>query len=243
MSKVSRLIRRCLPGRATRGGKHFNVQHDTIHVTPWGFRFVGHEAMAAGTFEPQETSLVRNALLDVDVLVNVGANVGYYSCHALSLDRQVLAIEPIPRNVEHLLKNIDLNGWTDGVRVFPMAAGARPGVLTIWGGGTGASLLCGWAGIPAAHKSLVPILPLDEIIGANFSNQRLLIIVDVEGSEFLMLQGAVATLERQPRPTWRVEISLHEHQPNGVNSRFIETFEIFFKHGYRAFTADDRQQE
>lgn len=239
MSKLSRLVRRCLPGRAMTGGK----QRDTVHVTPWGFRFVGHEAMATGTFEPQETALVRNALLDVDALVNVGANVGYYCCHALSLGRQVLAVEPIARNVEHLLKNLDLNGWADGVRVFPLAAGARPGVLAIWGGGTAASLVRGWAGIPEGHTSLVPILPLDEVIGATFANQRLLIVVDVEGAEFQLLQGAVATLERRPRPTWLVEISLHEHQPTGVNSRFAQTFEVFFEHGYRAFAADGRQQE
>lgn len=199
--------------------------------------------MATGTFEPQETALVRNALMQVEALVNVGANVGYYCCHALSLGRQVLAVEPIPRNVEYLLKNVELNGWADGVRVFPTAAGAYPGILTIWGSGTAASLVRGWAGIPEGHTSLVPVLPLDEVIGANFAQQRLLIIVDVEGAEFHMLQGAGATLVRSPRPTWLVEISLHEHQPTGINSRFAETFEIFFKHGYRAFTADAREQE
>lgn len=243
MSKLSQLFRWCLPGRATRGGKQRSAQHDIVHFAPWGFRFVGHGAMAAGTFEPNETALVRATLREVDALVNVGANVGYYCCHALSVGRQVIAAEPIPRNVEYLLKNVDLNGWADGVRVFPMAAGARPGVLTIWGGGTAASLVRGWAGIPEDHTSLVPVLPLDEILGEIFTDQRLLMIIDVEGAEFQMLQGATATLQRRPRPTWLVEVSLNEHQPSGVNTRFAETFEIFFKHGYRAFTAEDRQQE
>ena len=54
-------------------------------MTPWGFSFSGHDAMADGSFEPDETKVVRKLLTDVDVLVNVGANVGYYCCHALSM--------------------------------------------------------------------------------------------------------------------------------------------------------------
>ncbi len=36
----------------------------------------GHPAMAAGSFEPEETRLVRELMQQVDILVNVGANVG-----------------------------------------------------------------------------------------------------------------------------------------------------------------------
>jgi len=50
--------------------------------TPCGFTLAGHPAMAAGSFEPEETRLVRELLSQVDVLVNVGANVGYYCCHS-----------------------------------------------------------------------------------------------------------------------------------------------------------------
>lgn len=46
-------------------------------MTPWGFTLAGHEAMVAGTFEPEEAEVVRKLLQGVDVLVNVGANVGY----------------------------------------------------------------------------------------------------------------------------------------------------------------------
>ena len=53
--------------------------------TPWGFKLAGNAAMAQGTFEPVETELVRKLLGEVDVLINVGANVGYYCCHALSM--------------------------------------------------------------------------------------------------------------------------------------------------------------
>ena len=91
--------------------------------TPWGFTLAGHPAMAAGSFEPEETRLVRELLQEVDVLVNVGANVdvlvnvganvGYYCCHALSLSKPVIAVEPISRNLHYLMRNIQENGWAE----------------------------------------------------------------------------------------------------------------------------------
>ena len=39
--------------------------------------FAGQDVMAAGTIEPEDAELVRKLLKEVDMLVNVGANVGY----------------------------------------------------------------------------------------------------------------------------------------------------------------------
>lgn len=103
--------------------------------TPWGFNFAGHDAMAEGSFEPDETKVVRKLLAGVDVLVNVGANVGYYCCHALSMDKHVIAVEPNTRNLHYLLKNIQNNGWAKVAEVFPVAIGSCADILQMWGGG------------------------------------------------------------------------------------------------------------
>ena len=71
-------------------------------VTSCGFVLVGNTRMATGEFERAKTKLDRNVLNDVDVMVNVGANIGYYFCHALSLSKEVIAFEPVPRNLRHL---------------------------------------------------------------------------------------------------------------------------------------------
>ncbi|MFO1422288.1 MAG: hypothetical protein U1F70_01345 [Candidatus Competibacteraceae bacterium] len=79
-------------------------QRQPPKITPWRFILAGHEGMASGEFEPLETRLVRDLLGEVDLLVNVGANIGYYCCHALSLGKPVIAMEPIARNLRYLLK-------------------------------------------------------------------------------------------------------------------------------------------
>jgi FkbM family methyltransferase len=220
-------------------------QRHPPHKTPWGFSFAGHDAMTDGSFEPDETKVVRRLLADVDVLVNVGANVGYYCCHALSMGKPVIAVEPNTRNLHYLLKNIQNNGWAKLVEVFPVAMGSGADILQMWGGGTGASLVKGWASTPESYVTQVPILSLDRVLGDSLCGKKALILVDIEGAEFMMLQGANQTLMNEPRPIWMMEISTTEHQPAGtvMNPYFAKTFELFFAQGYRAFTADEAAQE
>jgi len=220
-------------------------RQDPLRLTPWGFKLAGNSAMAVGKFEPQETLLVRRLLQDVDILVNVGANIGYYCCHALSLGKPVIAVEPIARNLHYLLRNLQANGWADQTEVYPVALGSAPGILQMWGGGTGASLIKGWAGISESYVTQVPVLTLDRLLGNALRGKKALILIDIEGAEWVMLQGAASTLKGEPRPIWMIEISSTEHQPQGVplNPHFAETFDLFFAAGYRACTADAIAQE
>lgn len=133
-----------LAAQYLRNSRDLLDQSAPAKVTPWGFTLAGHESMAAGTFEPEETEIVRKLLEDLDVLVNIGANVGYYCCHALSLGKSVIAVEPIARNLNFLLTNIRNNGWSELAEVIPVALGASADILQMWGGGTGASLVKGW---------------------------------------------------------------------------------------------------
>lgn len=209
-------------------------------ITPWGFSLAGHKDMANGTFEPEETALFRDLVKEAEILVNVGANIGYYCCHALSLDKPVIAVEPVPRNVHYLLRNIAENGWAQQAEIFPVALGEKSDILMMWGGGTGASLIKGWAGIPESYVNQVPVMTLDRILGGKLHGKKALILVDVEGAEYMMLKGSSQALSNTPRPTWMIEVSATEHQPDDVtkNPNFKETFDLFFDRGYRAYTAD-----
>jgi len=102
----------------------------------------------------------------------------------------------------------------------------------MYGGGTAASFLPGWAGTPECWKRVVPLSTLDVLTGNRFEGLPLLIKIDVEGFEFEMLKGAERILTRNPKPTWIVEICLNEHFRSGFNERFKETFEMFWSKGY-----------
>lgn len=208
-------------------------------LTPWGFKLAGNAAMVHGAFEPTETELVRKLLNEVDMLVNVGANVGYYCCHALSMGKPVIAFEPMARNLHYLCKNIKANGW-NGAEIFPIALSNNVDILEIYGGNTGASLVKGWAGISENHKTLAPCSTMDIVLGDRLMGKRALILIDIEGAEKWMLEGANLMLANDPKPIWLVEIVTKENQPHGVeiNPNFTSTFQLFFQNGYDAFSAD-----
>jgi len=200
--------------------------------------------MEAGTFEVFESAVVKALLPWVDAVVNVGANIGYYVCLARSSGKHVVAFEPIGANMRFLLRNLMLNGWRD-VEAFPIALGDRPGIAEIYGGGTGASLLKGWAGTSERFVSLVPTNTLDNILGWRFSGQRLLFIIDVEGAELMLINGARHHLSMTPRPIWMVEVAVTEHLPAGlrVNPNLLATFQAFWREGYVALKLNPKLEE
>lgn len=206
--------------------------------TVLGFRFNGNEAMARGAFEPIETRHISRLLDEVAVVINVGANIGYYCCLALHRGRRVVAFEPMPTNQRYLMRNVFVNGWEGRFELYPIALADRSGLMEIWGGGTGASLIKGWSG--QTYSTLVPVSTLDLTLGDRFSDETRLVIVDVEGAEADFLKGAGAMLSSAHPPIWFVEITFGDHQPAGVtiNPRLEEIFNAFHARGYRAMTAD-----
>jgi len=208
--------------------------------TPMGFKLAGNTSMQSGQFEPEETQIVKQILPSVDSVINVGANIGYYCCIALSQGKEVVAFEPIHLNLQYLFRNIKANHWESQIEIYPMALSDKVGVIEIYGGGTGASLVKGWAGTPEQSVTLVPTTTLDNVLGARFQGKKCFVLVDIEGAEQSMLEGASLIMDMRPKPIWMTEIAISEHQPKGVsiNPHLSSTFQIFWNHGYESWTAD-----
>lgn len=210
--------------------------------TMLGFRFNGNHVMEQGQFEPNETRIINELVQNVDVVINVGANIGYYSCLALYAGKTLVAFEPIPENLHFLLRNIKANGWESRAEIFPMALSNHTGILEIYGGGTGASLIEGWAQQSSVDVRLVPITTLDKVLGGKFSHsEKILLIVDIEGAEKMMLEGASSFINRSPKPWWVMEVTSHQHQPEGVsvNPDLLNTFRLFWNAGYEAWAIEN----
>lgn len=215
-------------------------------VTPLGFKLISglHPAyalMRTGKFEVEETAIITKLLPQVDVFVDIGANLGYYTCLALQSGKPVIAFEPQQQNLQCLFQNLTANGWEDRAEVFPLALSDRPGLLTLYGAsGPSASLIRNWAGYSSRFKKIVPVSTLDNVLAGRFSGARLFIKMDVEGAEFHVLKGAGATLRLEPKPVWLLEICLEEFHPEGRNPDFHNIFKLFWEFGYQAFTATER---
>jgi FkbM family methyltransferase len=205
-----------------------------VKLTPYGFKFIGPKELQDGLYEPDETRLIQSYLKKSTVFIDIGANIGYYSCLGRYAGLKVIAIEPLLFNLEYLYANLETNGYYD-VEVFPVGLAANTGLATLFGPGTAASLIQDWSG-KSTKKRIVPLATLDLIIGDRFADEKLLIKIDVEGAECEVLKGADNTLTAFPGSVWIVEIVLSENYPKGLNPNFLQTFEKFWSHGYKAFT-------
>lgn len=199
--------------------------------TGLGFSLKGEQGIVASRDEEGETAAMRDLLNHADVMIDVGANVGFFTCLAATMGKHVLAIEPSAHNLRNLYANVRDNDLS-GVEIFPVALSDHPGIMDLFGAGQGASLIRGWGGIKATHSAPTPINTLDNLLAGRFQDKRLVVKVDVEGAELSVLRGAEATLTRSPRPSWLVEIGLTENFGGAVNPHFAEIFETFWQHGY-----------
>lgn len=208
--------------------------------TPLGFLFMGHRDMEDGKFEVVETRLLQDEMRKSDVLIDVGANVGYYTCIACQMGKKVLAFEPLQNNLKYAYKNLMLNQW-DNIELYPIGLGAESRIAPLYGQRTGASLIKGWAGMSIKSPEMISISTLDNIVGDRFIDKKMVIKVDIEGSEFLMLKGALKLLARRLKPVWLMEICLNENFMEGkINENFFNTFDIFWRHGYQAKVISDK---
>lgn len=213
-------------------------------LTPLGFRMVSgsyaaNREMLTGQFEQEEVAVIESMLQSVPVFVDVGANIGFYTCLALKMGKRVIAVEPKRSNLDLLYRNMTINQW-ENVEVYPVGLTDRPGLRRIYGAtGTAASLLKGWAGHSEKICEVIPTTTLDVILqGSALDNEAIFVKIDVEGFEYFVLKGALKTLSRVRQTSWLVEICLNEYHPDELNSHYLETFVLMWDHGYEAFTAN-----
>lgn len=217
----------------------------TDATTPFGFKLAtrahpAYEQMRSGQFEREEMRIFGHLLDRSDAFIDVGANIGYYTCFALQRNKPTVAFEPQAQNLECLYRNIEANGWGDAVEVVPVALSTKPGLLSLYGAsGPSASLVKDWAGYSSRFRQTIPANTMDNLLAGRFPGQRLVVKIDVEGAEFQVLKGALATVARSPRPSWLVEICFREYHPNGVNPDFLQTFALFLDNGYDCYRADE----
>ncbi len=227
---------------AYRHVRDSNAISGEMKATPMGFKFLGNSSMEQGSFEPAETEIAKLLLRDADVFINIGANIGYYCCYALQQGKHTIAFEPIEKNVRGLCKNVEANRWGNLIEIFPLALSNSVAIVEIFGGGTGASLVKGWAETSQQNSTFVPANTADNVLGSRFQGKKCFVLIDIEGAEKKMLEGANCLMSATPKPVWMVEICVAEHQPKGskINPDLLNTFELFWNNGYDSWSADEQ---
>lgn len=129
------------------------------------------------------------------IMIDVGANVGYFSLLWASANsrNKCIAFEASPRNVTMITENIRRNNLEDQITLYPLAAGKTAGTLEFE---LGTPEQTGWGGFASSKTAAsisVDVVRVDEIVTG--SEPIELLKVDVEGADTWVLMGCERLLK------------------------------------------------
>lgn len=160
-------------------------------------------------YEPNLTYLFINTLRAGDLVVDIGANIGYFSLLASKLvgpTGKVISIEAAPETFHLLRRNLDRNvcGNVNAINVAATLNETSVEIKRSDARNIGSNQIQIRAGSKPGN---VPGRPVSAILGSDISRVSF-IKIDIEGSEAPVLEDIVAHIaELPPRLTIVVEIS------------------------------------
>ena len=154
---------------------------------------ISHKAIAfIGFYELSKTKRIVQLARKGGLLIDVGANCGYYSClwAGINPKNRVLAFEPSSEIINLLRLNVKHNKLEPQVQALEMALGKDNTTLLFVLGGHGQT---GWGGLlnePEEESIKVTVTRLDDIINRFNYNYIDVLKIDTEGADAWVLQGA-----------------------------------------------------
>lgn len=143
------------------------------------------------------SEFLRNFIKEDEVIIDIGANIGYYVIIESSIlkNGKIYAIEPMPSNMELLEYNVKLNN-IENIELFQYAIGEENSSSKMY--------LYDRCNISSFNKDLgrevleevdVEILTLDRFIELYMEEYPSFIRMDIEGYEYHLFKGATKLLK------------------------------------------------
>lgn len=177
------------------------------------------EAWSTGEYEPDLMALARRLVPADGIVLDVGANIGFFACaigrRAAEVGARVHCFEPVSSNRARLERNVRLNRLGLTVSVHPLALGDRSGTLVMRrmpageaSNAVGENMFSEWDRGTVDRESWpaeeTRVVRLDDW-GRDLRRCDL-VKIDVEGADLLVLRGAADTLTRH-RPVVLAELN------------------------------------
>lgn len=195
-SRVEPIVVRALPATTTRALPRFlirefrvggtdtyrlrgaplvvEVRHRTPDVAVLG------EVFYERVYQPPPLAAAALAAVPAPLSVlDLGANIGLFSLYTRSVwpSAAIVAVEPDPRNLPLLRRNLDRNGG--GIEVVEAAASTRAGTSAFAGGAFSSSRIASAADAATVEVRTIDVFPL--VASSDF------VKIDIEGAEWAIL--------------------------------------------------------
>lgn len=210
-----------------------------VEVDPCDFRSAPIEILNFNEYEPNEMSIVRLLSSHIHTMLDIGANIGWYSLVIGSLNKSacIHSFEPIPDTFDRLKKNCSLNKSVN-INCHNFGLSSSPGSFPFYfypEGGINASM----RNLSQREDVVVvqcQLSTLDHFASNHLTESRCdFVKCDVEGNELSVLEGGKSFLVEH-KPILFLELlrkwSAHfDYHPNDV-------FKLLKDIGYSAYVVE-----
>jgi FkbM family methyltransferase len=194
-------------------------------------------------YEPYETQLISSIIEPGDVVLDIGAHIGYYTLLFAKLVGQngkVFAFEPEPTNFQLLEKNVSINGYSN-VTLEQKAVSNRNEKKKLY-------LSKESSGMHTIYKSQyanldsvkIETISLDNYF-SNYRGKIDFIKMDIEGSEYTALEGMQTILQRQNNIKLLVAFFPSAIREYGYKPE--QCIDLLMSSGFRIYFANSRTND
>jgi len=154
-------------------------------------------------FEKEERALFCSFITPGCTVLDVGANIGFYTLLAAKRGARVFSVEADPVNAATLRHHVEINGFNEQVTIYEMAAADATRAVPLYRH----PFNLGESNIIAKgqHSGMVEGRTLDSLDLPPIDICKM----DIEGAEFVALRGMEGTIERSPQMKLLVEYARH----------------------------------
>ena len=167
-------------------------------------------------YEPVITGLFEKSLKRGDVVVDVGANLGYYTLLSAKLvgdTGKVYAFEPMHSAFERIKKNVSLNNFKNIILENAGISNKEEKLKVFFQNEYRVGIE------QKGEKEEVKFIVLDDYIKKHKIKKLSLLKIDTDGYDFKVVKGAINIIKKF-RPIVTAEISPYEDYKNFVNFLF-----------------------
>lgn len=195
-----------------------------------------------GSHEEYETRLIREQIRKGDVVLDVGANIGYYTLIFAELvgeSGKVFAFEPDPTNFNLLKQNVENNGYKNVV-LINKAVSAQNGRLKLFLSEDNLADHRIYDSQDGRKFIEIESVRLDDYL-KDYSGKIDFIKMDIEGSEYGAAQGMSGLLKKSEN----VKI-ISEFWPFGLQRSGVEPVEylnVLLKYGFTLYELNEKSKE
>ena len=152
-------------------------------------------------WEPNETSTVKKNVNTDDIVLDIGANIGYYTLLLAQLvgpKGKVYAFEPDPKNFELLEKNVTINNYKNVVLIQKAVSNNNAKTKLFLSEDRAQNRIFDSSNDGMSNNIEVETITLDQFF-KDIAQSIDFIKMDVEGTEFRVIQGMLEILHKTPK--------------------------------------------